>query len=124
MGSFFFSVTRGFQGFWDVDISSIELHPGEAYTAVLLAPGPWWMVGLNDEFGPYQGGRAYFSTNPGWDFVPGKSDDFTFRVAPVGLNLGPDRDGPYRALVPEPGTLALLTFGLASLGLSRRRKAH
>jgi hypothetical protein len=39
----------------------------------------------------------------------------------VPLRIGVQNNVPYEA--PEPGTLALLGFGLAGLGLSRRRKA-
>lgn len=95
LGSQAFSLSSGFNGFFDVDFSSIPLTVGLSYTAVLSVPGTSALWGVNfNQPNLYSGGSAYLSgvNNPTYGA--------RFRVTPV-------------TSVPEPATLALLGLGLA-----------
>lgn len=111
LASFEFSIANDFNGFFDVDLSSIALMVGQQYTAVLDVPGtsPYWGVDINNDGDPYLGGRAYYA-DLNFDPRPDALDDVRFRVTPKS--------------VPEPGSLVLAGLGLAGLGFSRRKRAQ
>jgi hypothetical protein len=112
-----FTLSPQFQGFYDVDFSSVALTIGLRYTAVLSVPGtsPYWGVDLAFESNPYVDGRAYF-TSSAMDYWNSLRDDFRFRVTPT------DGTDPEPNPVPEPSSLALLALALGGLGLTARRR--
>jgi hypothetical protein len=54
-----------------------------------------------------------------WLFRPQQAQ-FSYALGGDWVFMGP---GGYSLRVPEPGTMALFSIGLAGLGLSRRRNA-
>lgn len=103
-----FAIAPGYNGFYDVDFSAVTLTVGNMYTAVLSVPGSsdYWGASYSSNNSPYRNGRAYLAGERA------DSDyDMTFRVTPVA------------AEVPEPGTIAILSLGLAGLVAARRKKA-
>lgn len=107
-----FALPAGYQGFYDLDFSSLSLTVGNMYTAVLSIPGssPYWGASYSSNNNPYRNGRAYLAGERA------DSDyDMTFRVTPV-------VEEPPQG-VPEPATLAMLSIGLAGLFVSSRKKA-
>jgi hypothetical protein len=106
-----FAVPTGSTGFYDVDFSAVSLTAGNMYTAVLSIPGasPYWGASYSTR-NPYGNGRAYLSAGPA-----NAASDMSFRVTPVVQEVP--------AEVPEPGTIAILSLGLAGLVAARRKKA-
>ena len=98
-----FSLATGFSGYYDIDLSSTQLIAGQIYTAFVSTErtSAHWAVSFNSN-DVYAGGQAYSSSN-----TPA---DWAFRVTPTDL-VGE---------VPEPGSVALMVFGLAALRFARR----
>ena len=96
----FLGLTDGFDGFIDVDFTSVSLNVGDIYTAIIGDTTPRW--GLNSvSVDVYAGGTAIQLGEPSPFF------DFGLRVIPVS----------------EPATSALLATGILALALYRRRAA-
>lgn len=107
-----FAIPTGFSGFYNVDFSAVSLTAGSMYTAVLSIPGtsPYWGASYSTRNSPYANGRAWLAGEQA------DSDyDMTFRVTPLA------QEEPVE--VPEPGTIAILSLGLAALLTARRKKA-
>jgi hypothetical protein len=107
-----FAIPTGSIGFYDVDFSAVSLTAGNMYTAVLSIPGtsPYWGASYSTRNSPYGNGRAYlYGERADSDY------DMTFRVTPVAQEVPGE--------VPEPGTIAILSLGLAGLVAARRKKA-
>lgn len=94
-------LTLGFQGWADVDFSSVALTLGSVYTAVISDDTIRWGVGAQASGNPYAGGQLYLQ---GDAFADG---DARFRVLPQ--------------QVPEPLTIVLAGLGLAGFAVRRRR---
>lgn len=107
-----FEIPTGFRGFYDVDFSAVSLSVGSMYTAVLSIPGssPYWGASYTTENNPYGNGRAYLAGERADSDV-----DMAFRVTPL------VQEEPVE--VPEPGTIAILSLGLAGLITARRKKS-
>jgi hypothetical protein len=101
-----FAVPAAYEGFFDVDLSSVTLTVGQLYTAELTVPGtsPYFGVWLSDDNDVYPGGRAYFFDHGG-NITPSPNDDMRFRVTPI----------------PEPVGSLLAVAGLAAIGCVRPR---
>lgn len=110
-----FSLTPGFTGFFDVDLSAAALTVGSKYTVTVSAVGdsPYWGLMFNSNFETYLGGGIQTGRPDG---LTGFGDiarmDTVFRINP----LAPP------ASVPEPASLALFGAGMLGFALSRRRK--
>ena len=101
LGTFSFVVQQA--GFFDVDISTVNLVVGQSYTAALSDPSHnnhWGAYWSNDQ---YAGGTGYVGGTA-------QAVDLSFRVSPT------------RAAVPEPGSLAIFGLGLTLFAAARRRK--
>lgn len=94
-------LTLGFQGWADVDFSSVALTLGSVYTAVISDDTVRWGVQAQTSGNPYAGGQLYLEGNAQ------ANGDARFRVLPQ--------------QVPEPLTLVLAGLGLAGFSLRRRR---
>jgi hypothetical protein len=122
VGTFAFTPLIDSLGFWDTDMSSIVLTIGQTYTVVLDQADSYWAVALADNTGTYGAGRAFFNENPEWHFVSDNSDDFVFRVAPVGAIL---ETNPALVLAaPEPGGIALFAVGLLGMCALHKRRSR
>jgi len=91
---------------------------GNLLASLALSPNAGSCPGYNAEFCPFSPIGVVFSgvaRSIGFGGVANQIvfDDVTF---------GADVPGPDTTVVPLPGTLGLLGFGLAGLGISRRRK--
>jgi len=113
LGDVVFALPANYNGFYDIDFSSANLTIGQSYTAVLSIPdqSPYWGVALEDNDNPYADGRSYFGGNG--SFNDPALSDLTFRVSP-GTSPTPDQ-------LPEPGSLAILGLGLATMAVLRRK---
>lgn len=107
-----FEIPTGFNGFYDVDFSAVSLTVGSMYTAVLSIPGssPYWGASYATANNHYGNGRAYLAGERADADI-----DMTFRVTPL------VQEEPVE--VPEPGTIAILSLGLAGLVSARRKQA-
>ena len=116
LDSKFFSLTPGFDGFFDVDFSGNHLVVGSKYTAQVLDNNARWGIYVNQHAFPPSGGPI-----PGRiDYVGGHKID-----SDGSINL--IKDLRFRistpSTVPEPITATLGLMGLGVLGIATRRRA-
>lgn len=107
IGSFSFSLSDDFSGYFDVDLSSIALAVGQTYTAELTSQSGYFGVDVNLEGNPYANGRGYFSASF-FGPIPTPNDDFRFRVTPK--------------VVAAPSPDAWSLFGLGLFGIAAHRR--
>ena len=103
----------------DINVGLSTLNPSNAATLSFVSTADFFgALGIRPTDGVIFGGTGdahqLFTINP--------ATGAETLVGDTGLNFVGDLAFTFR--VPEPATLALLSFGLAGLGFSRRRKSH
>lgn len=101
--------SSNYNGWLDMDVSSLLFDVGTQYTFTLDNDTPQWGVAYNNGGNPYTGGDAYLYSTRRTDA------DLQFRVLPS-ANQNP---------VPEPGTMLLVgtgLFGLIGFGIRRKKR--
>jgi len=109
LGSSTFSLANGYDNFFDVDFTAVNLVVGNVYTVGVSHPSSlyWGLQGMLDTDN-YAGGTAFTFGNPGGDIGGMTLRDWRFRVTPAA------------AEIPKPAGFTLLPLGLAAIAAWRR----
>ena len=101
-----FVLSNDYEGWLDLDVSTISFTQGAMYTIGIFNDTPQWGVSINWGGNPYSGGVAYE------EGTAHSNDDLQFHVGP----------GNNSNSVPEPTTMLLFGTGLLGLvGYNRKR---
>jgi PEP-CTERM motif len=95
-------------------VPQVQLSSGNFYWLSTARPGPIFV-------GDLQSWIRNTNLDPDWLRI---GTDIVGGTTPPTFNAAFSLDGQTVPSVPEPGTLALLGLGIASLGFSRRRKSN
>ncbi len=106
-----FGLAEDFDGFFNIDLTSLPLIIGQTYTAAAFIPGISSRWGLQfAQSDPYADGQIHADGNPPGCGADNAGCDARFRVA------------PRTTAVSEPGSLAILGLGLMGFAMARRKQ--
>ncbi len=101
-----FTLSNNYQGWLDLDVSTLSFTQDTAYTIGIFNDTPQWGVSINWNGNPYSGGLAYHEGQAH------SGSDLQFHVG----------SGNVSRPVPEPSTILLLGLGLIGMvGYGRKR---